>query len=175
MSGGAPEFSRPVPLARLGKEPLRQEIAASAEERSALARRLDLVSLDRLAAVVELARQGDGTILLTASLSAEFEQSCVVTLDPVAGRVAENFALRYGPPEREPETPGDEDEPAFEPLAGDRIDIGEAVAQEFALALPPFPRVPGTSIETELGAAAEPPRDPGPFAGLSRLGGAGTR
>ena len=83
--------------------------------------------------------------------------------------------MRYGPPEGEPETPGDEDEPAFEPLAGDRIDIGEAVAQELALALPPFPRVAGTSIETELGGDAEPPRGPGPFAGLARLAGGGTR
>jgi hypothetical protein len=34
---------------------------------------------------------------------------------------------------------GDQD-PAFEPLEGEAIDIGEAIAQEFSLALPPFPR-----------------------------------
>jgi uncharacterized metal-binding protein YceD (DUF177 family) len=171
MSGAAPEFSRPVPLTRLGKVPLRQEIAANAEERAALTRRLDLVLLERLSASVELALQRDGTVLLTASFSAEFEQSCVVSLEPVAGAVAEYFTLRYGPPEWEPETAGDEDEPAFEPLSGTAIDIGEAVAQELALALPPFPRVPGTSVETELEGGAEAPRDPGPFAGLARLAG----
>jgi uncharacterized metal-binding protein YceD (DUF177 family) len=166
---GTPEFSRPVALARLGKEPLRQEIAANAEERAALARRLDLITLDRLSAVVELARQGDGTILLTASFSADFAQSCVVTLDPVAGEVVENFALRYGRPESETERGGEEEEPAFEPLSADFIDMGEAVAQELALALPPFPRIEGVSVETELGseAALEPVR--GPFAGLSGL------
>lgn len=174
MSGGTPEFSRPVSLARLGREPLRQEIAANAEECAALARRLDLVSLDRLSAIVELARQGDGTILLTASFAADFVQSCVVTLDPVPGAVAETFALRYGPPEWEPETGGEDDEPAFEPLSGNAIDIGEAVAQELALALPPFPRVAGTSIETEFGADAEERREPGLFAGLARLVGRGT-
>lgn len=168
---GKPEFSRLVPLTRLGKEPLRQEIAANTEECTALARRLDLVALDRLSAEVELARQSDGTILLTASFSAEFAQSCVVTLDPVAGSVSETFALRYGPPEWEPEGGGDEDEPAFEPLSDEVIDIGEAVAQELALALPPFPRIEGVSVESEIGPAAASEAEPGPFAALARLAG----
>ena len=38
---------------------------------------------------------------------------------------------------------------AFEPLVGEAIDIGEAVAQEFSLALPPFPRSPEIRVETE--------------------------
>ena len=39
-----PEFSRRVPLARLGPEPFRQDIAAGEAERDALARRFDLVA-----------------------------------------------------------------------------------------------------------------------------------
>jgi len=174
MRTGAPEFSRLVPVARIGREALRQQIVASPDERAALARRLDLVTLDRLSAAVELARHGDGTILLTAEFAAAFEQSCVVTLDPVPGIVEECFALRYGPPEWETEVAAaEEEEPAFEPLNGDTIDIGEAVAQELALALPPFPRASGVSVETELGPQkTEAEEDAGPFAGLARrLGG----
>jgi uncharacterized metal-binding protein YceD (DUF177 family) len=171
----APEFSRPIRITRLGKEPLRQEIAPTAPERTALAERLDLLTLDRLSATVELARQRGGTILLTASFSAEFVQSCVVTLDPVPGAVAESFALRYGPPEWEPEVGDPEEDAAFEPLVGEVIDIGEAVAQELALALPPFPRIPGASVEAELGSDAEPPGAQSPFAGLPRLAGRGER
>ena len=44
----APEFSRCVKLARIGSEPYRQRISANEDERVALARRFDLVSLDRL-------------------------------------------------------------------------------------------------------------------------------
>ena len=164
----APEFSRPIRLVRIRKGPLRQEIVADSGERATLARRLDLVALDRLSAVVELARQSDGTVLLTAAFSADFVQSCVVTGDPVAGTVSDNLMLRYGSAEQEPETSAEENEPAFEPLSGDVIDIGEAVAQELALALPPFPRIPGVSVESELGADAEPAREPGPFADLAR-------
>ena len=165
-AGSKPEFSRRVPLARIGPEPFRQEIEASEAECAALARRFDLVAIDRLTAEVELLRQGLERIRLRATFAAEFVQNCVVTLDPVAGRVSERFALIYGPPELENSGVGGiEDEAAFEPLAGDAIDIGEAVAQEFALALPPFPRSAAADEATALPAAD----DPGPFAGLARL------
>jgi uncharacterized metal-binding protein YceD (DUF177 family) len=160
-----PEFSRVVMLTKLGTERLRREIAATPGECAALARRFDLVTLDSLRARIELERQGGGTFLLRGEIEAQFAQTCVLTLDPVAGAVSESFVLRYGPPEAEPEDPGREDEPAFELLDGDVIDIGEAVAQEFALMLPPFPRAPDISVETE----AEGLLDRGPFAELARL------
>ena len=163
MTSRRPEFSRIVQLAQLGPEPFRQEIAATAAEREALARRFDLLALDRLEAEVELVRQSGGTILLRACFEAAFAQSCVVTLEPVEGAMAANFALRYGPLDAEGEDAPD-DEVAFEPLAGDFIDVGEAVAQEFSLALPTFPRSPGAVLEIE-----EPSPGEGPFAALSRL------
>jgi uncharacterized metal-binding protein YceD (DUF177 family) len=164
MSG--PEFSRPVPLARVGDEAFRQEISATMGERAALARRFDLVSLDRLDAVVELVRQGQGMVLLRAQLEAAFEQTCTVTLDPFSSVLAERFVLLYGPPEAEDLAAGMVgDEVAFEPLSGEVIDIGEAVAQEFSLALPPFPRSPDAVVESEPPAADEA----GPFAALARL------
>lgn len=159
-----PEFSRPVPLARLGFETYRQRIEATEAERAALARRFDLVALDRLTAAVELTRRGPDTVLLRADFAAEFAQSCVVTLEPVAGAVADGFSLLYGPPEREEEA-GATSEVAFEPFAGETIDIGEAVAQEFSLSLPQFPRLPDAVPEIET--AAEEPE--GPFAALARL------
>lgn len=167
MSGAStPEFSRRVPLARIGAEPFRQEIAASEAECAALAQRFDLVAVARLAAVVELVRQGTDRVLLRAAFDAEFVQNCVVTLDPVVGALSTQFAMVYGPPELEAEGVGGiEDEFDFEPLAGDVIDIGEAVAQEFALALPPFPH----SAAADLEAAAPTLEQPGPFAVLGRL------
>ena len=162
----APEFSRRVALARLGSEPFRQEIAANEAERAALARRFDLVSLDRLSAEVTLARQRGDLILLRATFEAAFVQECVVTLEPIEGAVAAQFSLLYGPPEAEEATAGAaDDEIAFEPLIEDAIDIGEAVAQEFSLALPPFPRSPEAEVEGEIA----PTDKGGPFAALSRL------
>lgn len=166
MSGPAPEFSRLVGLARIGREPLRVEIDASAEECARLARRFGLVTLDRLAAVVTLSRETGGRVRLDASFEAEFAQDCVVTLDPVADRIASSFSLVYGPAEDgSAELDIDADGPVFEPLDGDAIDIAEAVAQELSLALPEFPRLPDAEIEPL--ADGEP--EDGPFAGLAKL------
>ena len=162
MSGPAPEFSRVVPLARVGAAPFVQEIAATEEERAALALRFGLLGLGRLMARVVLERKPGDTILLTAEWEAEFTQECVVSLEPVSGTAAERFELRYGPPETEGED--DADAPAFEPLEGDAIDIGEAVAQEFSLSLPPFPHLPDAVLDIDEEAQSE-----GPFAVLERL------
>jgi uncharacterized metal-binding protein YceD (DUF177 family) len=169
LSTGRPEFSRIVSLAWLGPEPFRQQIVASERECAALARRFDLPAIGRLSATVELARRAFGTVLLRAAFEAEFEQSCVVTLDPVPGAVSEEFTLLYGPPEAEESATGGGEDIAFEPLAADAIDIGEAVAQEFSLALPLFPRSPEATAKTE-----EPPRrEEVRLAALSRSSGAG--
>ena len=160
----APEFSRPVAPARIGTKPYRQEIAADEAERAALARRFDLLALGRLSAAVELVRRAPDRILLRAVFEARFVQECVVTLDPVEGAMSARFELLYGPPEAEGEAEIIGDNVAFEPLPADAIDIGEAVAQEFSLALPPFPRSPDAAVE-----AAPAAEDDGPFAALSRF------
>jgi uncharacterized metal-binding protein YceD (DUF177 family) len=166
MSAATPEFSRLVPLIRLGSEPFRQRIDATAEERERLARRLDLLVLDCLAAEIEVRRQSGGVILLEAVFQAEFEQCCAVTLEPVRGAISDRFSLVYGPvADQEREIVLTEDDPAFEPLSGDAIDIGEAVAQELSLALPEFPRHPDAVIDD---LAADEPAER-PFAALASL------
>jgi hypothetical protein len=154
MTAPTVEFSRLVPLARLAAGPYRQAIAAEPEERQALAARFDLVALDRLAALVELRREPRGIVLLEATFEAGFVQSCVVTLEPVDGTIRAAFALRYGSPgsAEEAVVPAVE-EPAFEPLVGDAIDIGEAVAQELSLQLPLFPRLPEAALDMAASAA----------------------
>ena len=144
MSPAAPEFSRLVPLAPTEHRPFRQRIEATAEEREKLSRRFDLISLDRLVAEVELRRQSAEVVLLEADFEAEFEQCCAVTLEPVRGAVSDRFSLVYGPA---PDGgAGNRARAATSRLSsrldGDAIDIGEAVAQEFSLALAGFPRDP---------------------------------
>jgi uncharacterized metal-binding protein YceD (DUF177 family) len=167
MNDITPEFSRLVPVARLGAEPFRQRIEATPEEREQLAQRFDLLALDRFAAEVELRRQGGQVIVLEATFAAEFEQCCTVTLEPVRNAIADRFSLVYAPvTDEELEIALSGDEPAFEPLTDDAIDIGEAVAQELSLALPEFPRRPDATVEDV------PETEPleGPFALLARLG-----
>jgi uncharacterized metal-binding protein YceD (DUF177 family) len=160
------EFSRIVGLDQLGPKPWQQRIEATPDERDRLCTRFELLSLDRLTAMVELNRESGSVIRLEASFEAEFVQSCAVTDEPVAGAISDRFSLLYGPPEEEEQRiASNVDEPAFEPLAGETIDIGEAVAQELSLALPLFPRHADSSMEIEF---AETSIE-SPFASLAHL------
>jgi uncharacterized metal-binding protein YceD (DUF177 family) len=183
-----PEFSRVVPVDRLGIKPQSLEIEAGPAERRALAERFDLVSIDRLVARANLRREG-ALIRLEAELEADVTQTCVVTLAPVPAHVLDTFEEYFGAPEavvawRAEHCDADEtDEPL--PLDDGGIDVGEAVAQNLALALDPFPRADGAAA-TDLpdgvsfgeaseddggvgeGSADAPAKD-SPFAALAAL------
>ncbi|MEL6196990.1 MAG: DUF177 domain-containing protein [Pseudomonadota bacterium] len=123
----------------------------------------------------QLEPDGDGW-RMTAILRAAPVQACVVTLEPVAGRIEVEIERRYQPDLRLPEEVelelGAEDDRAPEPL-GDEIDLAQPMIEDLALALDPFPRRDGAAH----GAAvyAPPGVDPltdeaaRPFAGLAAL------
>lgn len=135
------ELSRPVDVARLGAGDARYDIVATEAERTALAKRFDLVSLDRFDAQVILHRIAGGMVRLSASLSADLVQTDIVSLEPLPSHVEDNFTLLFGP------TAGDAaaldpNAELVEPLDDGHIDIGEAVAQQLSLAVDPYPRAP---------------------------------
>ncbi len=156
-----PEFSRPIDIARLGPGETALDIAATADERAALARRFELVALDRLEAKVKARRVG-ALIRVTAVLSADLVQSCVVTLEPVASRIADEFTVFFGTAANEDLSALAPDVDPIEPLTGDRIDLGETVAQQLSLAIDPYPRSPAA-----IAAPAEETAAPSPFAALA--------
>ena len=143
----APEFSRIIDVPHRVGQAATHKIAAGAAERTALAARFALVALDRLEAEIRIERLPGGLVRLAATLDADVVQSCVVSLEPVANRVEEDFTLLFGKGEEAREVVLDGEEETVEPLQGDRIDIGEAVAQQLSLALDPFPRAAGASLD----------------------------
>jgi uncharacterized metal-binding protein YceD (DUF177 family) len=162
----APEFSRPIEISRLKRDEQRFEIAANPAERKALAKRFDLVALERLAAVVRLSEIPGGLFRLIAELDADVTQACVVSLAPVQSRVDEGFTVLYGGGEEAHEVNLDGAAETIEPIENGIIDIGEAVAQQLSLALDPFPHAPGAAapVPAALGKA------PSPFQALAAWG-----
>lgn len=167
------ELSRRVAAADVGERPLTVEIAASPDERRALAERFGLAALDRLEGRARLsrapARGGGGHVLrVEIEFAAEAAQTCVVTLEPAPARLAESglvVEFAAGPEPREVVLPPEGGDPP-EPLEGDSVDVGELLAQQFGLALDPYPRAPGAEF-----AAADESAPARPFAALAALRG----
>ncbi len=191
--GPTNEFSRPVVIEPWPEGGIAVELRADGDERRALARRFGLLALHELQAQGRLERiPGSREIRLTGWLEAALEQACVVSLEPVPAQIRQPLERRYlrseGLPGGERAAPGgpavlvadEDDEGEVELVSGRRIDLGEAVAEELALALDPYPRAPGAAelVAADLGAADlgqgvsfgvvdEPAEQP--FAALRRL------
>ena len=159
---GRPEFSRPVPADRIGPGGLEQTIEATAAERAALAVRLGVPEVLALAATFRLSRGAAGRIAARAHLAGRLVRECVVSLDPFTADIAEDFSVAFVPEaslDAAIDLEGDDEIP----YTGGVIDIGEAVAEQVALTLDPYPRRPGATL------AEAAMSDPAlPFAALER-------
>jgi uncharacterized metal-binding protein YceD (DUF177 family) len=104
-----------------------------------------------------------GVVRAEGMLQARIVQTCVVTLEPFESDLAEAFAVRFVPEAEVAEEIDFEAEDEI-PYAGAAIDLGEAAAEQLALALDPYPRKPGVALP-----AHEAGEQDGAFAALSRL------
>lgn len=161
---GQREFSREIEIARIptGGRPF--AIAAEPAERAALAARLGVERIDRLVAEGTVRRRAaEPLVTVEARLEAEVTQLCVVTLEPVTSRVEASLLRLFapGPATTLEEIVIDPLHEEAEPLEGDRLDLGELVAEELAVALDPYPRAPGAALVIEQAAAGEQGVQPG--------------
>ena len=83
------DFAHRLVLDRI-RDGERVDLVADDKERSAIAERLGLPSIDRLEAHASLARDG-ATVRAAGRVAASLEQRCVVTGEPVAAHVDEAF------------------------------------------------------------------------------------
>ena len=163
------EFARPQRVDTIGDEPRTVEIEADAQERAALARRFDLIGIERLAGTFTIRRDAAG-IVAEGRVAAAVTQACSVTGDPLPATIDEPVALRFVPEvdagQDEVEL-GDGDIDVI-PYDGGLIDLGEVAAETLALALDPFPRGPNAEAALkEAGVLSE--EQAGPFSALAAL------
>lgn len=170
------EFSRLVAIDTLRDHGRELEIIATAEECQALAQRFDLAALRGLSAKLNLMPKGGGKLVaVSGCYTADVAQTCVVSLEIVENRLEADFNLLYAldlveVASEEVMIDLDEEEPA-EPILAGGIDLGEAVAQQLALALDPYPRAPGASLAQVGGQeTAQDPVKESPFSILKGIG-----
>lgn len=163
----APEFSHMIDPRHLTARPV--NLAATEEERRALARRFALAGVDRLEASIELEADGEA-VKANGRISATVVQSCAVSGEDFPVNIDERIALRFVP--ERPVTAeeieleeSDLDEIAY---SGDKFDLGEAVAQSLALAIDPYAEGPNAEqARKDAGLTGEAASSP--FAALAVL------
>ena len=175
-----PELSRIVRVEKLGLQEYTQDFQATDRELNALAERFKIKSLDALSAQISLQLLSNGDVLMTASFQARVTQTCVVTLDPVISKISSSFTMSYtdladaeGGHDEEEFVDLDDDIELSEAIIDGKIDIGEAVSEQLALEIDPFPRVKGAKFDGYFtGTKAESEQvteKKNPFAVLSKL------
>ena len=182
-----PEFRRLVSAHEVPPKGVSIPFEADEAECAALARRFAIPGISRLSGVARLRPWRKTGLTLECAYEAALARECVVTLEPMTEEISEEFTLHYLPDEqieRDARFSGAEekeiliDPEAVEPpepfLNGDRVDYGEAVAEQLSLAMEPYPRKPGAAFEGPAEEAPPEEADAGeerenPFAILEKL------
>jgi len=163
------EFARPQRVDTIGDDARTIEIDADAQERAALAKRFDLIGIEKLTGKFTIRRDAAG-IVAEGRVAAAVTQACSITGDPLPAAVDEPVALRFVAEEdagQDEVELGDSDIDVI-PYDGGTIDLGEVAAETMALALDPFPRGPNAEVVLkEAGVLSE--EQAGPFGVLAAL------
>ena len=148
----------------------------------AIAKRLEVLEVKSLSADMRLTLQNGGhTLNISGNFKAEIIQECVITLQPVASTLEDEFEAWYADHDKaipfnrakhnqKAMEEGDEvqileekDDP--EALIDGQVDLGEVVVQFLSLSVNPYPRAEGVAGEGE----PEPIEVTKPVAGSSTL------
>ena len=133
------EFSRFYRGDLLRRAPQTLRLAAKSEECMALAQRFGVERLQSLTADLRLCPDEKGqTLSVSGRLCADLVQTCIGSGESVPQAMDEDFQLIFSFVPLRPDDSGD-----LEEADPEGIDLGEAVVQQFAVFLDPYPRRDG--------------------------------
>lgn len=144
-------------VARLPQKGLPVVIEADAAQRAALAGEHGLLSVEAYRAELLVASWKRNGVKVSGRVEADITQACIVTLDPVQAHIDEPVEALLLPEDSKLGRQGfegggeillDADGPdSPETFSGDTIDVGALAEQFFGLAIDPYPRKPGASLD----------------------------
>jgi len=144
-------------VGRLPHKGLPVVIDANAEQRAALAAEHALLSVENYRAELLVAPWKRNGVKVSGRVEADITQACIVTLEPIAAHIDEEVEALFLPEQSKLGRQGFEvggeilldaegpDSP--ETFSGDTIDVGALAEQFFGLAIDPYPRKSGASLE----------------------------
>ncbi|MDG4877752.1 DUF177 domain-containing protein [Mesorhizobium sp. WSM4935] len=144
-------------VARLPQKGLPVVVEADEAQRQSLAAEHDLLSVESYRAELLVTSWKRNGVKVTGRVEADITQACIVTLDPVAAHIDEPVEALFLPEQSKLGREGfegggeiilDADGPdSPETFSGDTIDVGALAEQFFGLAIDPYPRKPGASLD----------------------------
>lgn len=153
------EWSHFVDVDDLGESGIRVQIAPNAQQKTDLARRLDVAAVEDIAADMTVSPSKGGIIHVTGRFTAKIEQTCVVTLEPLHNVIEEEIDGWFSDQDQmvsfakvkkdqqvrkahaEVELLDESEDP--EQVINGRIDLGELVTQHLSLSIDPYPHKEG--------------------------------
>lgn len=174
MSAPRPILDALIRIDRLPADGRALSVVADEEALAAMAAQLRVSAVESFQADLTAVRFRGG-IRVEGRLKARIVQPSVVTFEPVTQGIEEAVDRVFlpGPDKGHKTTPGteiyvdleDEDLPDY--IDGPEVDLSALLLETVALAIDPYPRLPGESLET-LGLKNDL-EDEGPFASLKSL------
>nr|WP_321463810.1 DUF177 domain-containing protein [uncultured Cohaesibacter sp.] len=174
-------ISLPINVARLKSLGEMVKGEADAQACQELQERLGILSVKAYSVEAKVTPWKKRGVQIEGHVRGDVEQSCVVTLEPVAEHIDEAFSITLVPKgsefvKRAVENstmsemvidPEGEDPP--EEFEGDEIDVGIYAEEFFALSLDDYPRAPGAEFSGHIEDKAAIDGSENPFAALAVL------
>jgi hypothetical protein len=172
QSQGKNEWSYLVEVDEVEDAPKTYQFSASDNERVDLARRLNVLSVEKANATITLQDIGGGVVHAIGMVRADVTQSCVVSLVPISEHIEDEFEgwfgdkaksavsfakarserdSKKGPAKGPVEAEIMEESVDPEPIVGGKVDIGELATQYLSLAINPYPHAPDAPREFTIG------------------------
>lgn len=153
----------------------RLSVVATPEQCALIAERLGIFAVERFSATLT-ATSFRGGIRIEGPMQANVVQACVVTQEPVSQLIDETVDRIFLPGKKreEPAAPGSEvfvdleGEDAPDYYDGTELDLTDLLMEVLSLALDPYPRKPGASIDEWL-KPEDRPESISPFSKLKAL------
>ena len=170
-----PPWSVPIAVIQIPETGLERDIEATPAERKGIAALGGLVSVGVAKGELLLMPVKGGTVHVTGRVWGKVEQTCVVTLDPLAADFEEEIDVIFAPPSQirelaesvDEDVESDEETPdPPEPIENGMIDLGKLATDALFLGLDPYPRKPDAVFEPVV---EVPDPEEHPFAALKAL------
>ena len=157
VAGKIDILSRLIDVHVLPSSGFKLKIEADQMQREALAGEVDILSIESFTAELLFKRWRKDGVSLKGRIHANVTQQCVITLEPVHSEIVDDFERIFLPEGSKLAKPkiNTEGEMILDPegqdipdlFAGKTLDAWAILIEHLQLALDPFPRAPGATLE----------------------------